>query len=88
MKLRDNRGLISKFRPRMVKDALEDKYWINAMNEEMDKIEKTNTWTLVLRPKENNVIGTKWIFINKLNEKGEVVRNMERLVCKGCAWEE
>ena len=34
------------------------------------------------------MIGTKWIFKNKLNEKGEVTRNKERLVCKECAQEE
>jgi hypothetical protein len=28
------------------------------------------------------VNGTKWVFINKLNEYGKVVRNKEGLVCK------
>jgi hypothetical protein len=28
------------------------------------------------------VIGTKWVFINKLNEDGQITRNKERLVCK------
>ncbi|KAH9296619.1 hypothetical protein KI387_040207, partial [Taxus chinensis] len=36
-------------------------------------------------PKNKNIIGTKWVFRNKLNEKGEVTRNKERLVCKGYA---
>ena len=30
-----------------------------------------------------NVIGTKWIFKNKFNEDGQVIRNKSRLVCKG-----
>ena len=30
-----------------------------------------------------NVIGTKLVFRNKLNEDGQVVRNKERMVCKG-----
>jgi hypothetical protein len=34
-------------------------------------------------PKENNVIGTKWVFKNKLDEYGQIVRNKARLVCKG-----
>ena len=38
------------------------------MNEELEQIEKNNTWELVPRPKDKNVIGTKWIFKNKLNE--------------------
>jgi len=37
----------------------------------------------VPRPKDKNVIGTKWVFRNKLNEDGQVVRNKARLVCKG-----
>jgi hypothetical protein len=29
------------------------------------------------------MIVTKWVFINKLNEHGQVTRNKARLVCKG-----
>ena len=43
---------------------------------------------LVSRPKDKNVIGTKWVFKNKMNERGEVVRNEERLVCKGYVQQE
>ena len=53
------------------------------MKEELDQIVKNETWELVPRPADNNVIGTKWVFKNKMNEQGEVVRNKERLVCKG-----
>ena len=55
------------------------------MNEELDQIEKNQTWDLIPRPKEKNVIRTKWIFKNKKNEDGQVVRNKARLVCKGYA---
>jgi hypothetical protein len=53
------------------------------MNEELDQIEKNNTWELVPRPEDKNVIGSIWVFKNKMNEKGQVVRNKARLVCKG-----
>jgi hypothetical protein len=55
------------------------------MNEELDQIEKNDTWELVPRPRYKNVIGTKWVFGNKLYENGQVKRNKYRLVCKGYA---
>jgi hypothetical protein len=55
------------------------------MDEELDQIEKNDTWELVPRPKNKNVICTKWVFRNKLNEDGQVTRNKARLVCKGYA---
>lgn len=58
------------------------------MNEELDQIEKNKTWTLVPRSEDKNFIGTKWVFRKKLNEDGKVVRNKERLVCKGYPQEE
>eukprot|EP00253_Pinus_taeda_P017688 PITA_17688 len=58
------------------------------MDEELEQIEKNNTWELVPRPKDKNVIGTKWIFENKLNENGEVIRNKAKFVCKGYAQQE
>ena len=58
-KLKDIRCLISNFKPRIVKVALENENWINFMNEDINKIEKNNAWTLVLRPVNKNVIGTK-----------------------------
>ena len=40
------------------------------------------------RSKDKNIIGTKWIFKNKLSEDGEFSRNKERLVCKGYSQDE
>ena len=80
--------LLAEFEPRSVKDALENESWIQAMNEEIEQIEKNKTWTLVPRPKDKNVIGKKLVFKNKLNEDGKVSRNKARLVCKGYSQEE
>ena len=52
------------------------------MDGELDQIEKNDTWELVPRPKNKNVISTKWIFRNKLNEDGQVTRNKAWFVCK------
>ena len=53
------------------------------MKEELDQIVKNETWELVPRLVDKNVIGTKWVFRNKMKEQGEVVRKKSRLVCKG-----
>jgi hypothetical protein len=42
-------------------------------------------WEMVHRLEGKNIIGSKWIFKNKLTEQGQVVRKKERLVCKGYA---
>ena len=55
------------------------------MYEELDHIENNETWDLVPRPKDNNVIGMKWVLRNKLNGDGQVVRNKSIIVCKGYA---
>jgi hypothetical protein len=55
------------------------------MDEELDQMEKNDTWELVPIPKNKNVIDTKWVFRNKLNEDGQVTRNKAKLVCKGYA---
>ena len=35
-----------------------------------------------------NIIGTKWVFRNKLNEQGEVIRNKAKLVAQGYSQQE
>ena len=45
------------------------------MEEEIEQIEKNKTWTLVPRPEDKNLIGTKLVYKNKLDENGEIRRN-------------
>ena len=74
---------LSHVEPTSIKEACKDESWVKAMNDELDHIEKNQTWDLVPRPKDKNVIGTKWVFKNKMNEDGQVVTKKARLVCKG-----
>ena len=84
----ENFALVSFFEPKHINEALKDEYWIIAMQEELNQFERSKVWTLVERPQNHPIIGTKWVFRNKLNDKGEVVRNKARLVAKGYAQEE
>ncbi|KAK3118826.1 hypothetical protein QOZ80_9BG0708740 [Eleusine coracana subsp. coracana] len=54
-----------------------------AMQEELNNFTRNEVWTLEERPKNKNVVGTKWVFRNKQNEDGVVTRNKARLVAKG-----
>jgi len=74
--------------PKIVADALEDSNWINTMHEELNQFARNEVWTLVPRTDQMNVLGTKWVFKNKLDEQGIIVRNKARLVAKGYNKEE
>ena len=53
------------------------------MHEELNNFTRNEVWTLEERPKGARVIGTKWVFRNKQDDQGVVVRNKARLVAKG-----
>nr|GFB66761.1 putative ribonuclease H-like domain-containing protein [Tanacetum cinerariifolium] len=44
---------------------------------------KRNVWILVDLPYEKRAIGTKWVYRNKKDERGIVIRNKARLVAQG-----
>jgi hypothetical protein len=76
-------SFVSCIEPNRVYEALLDVDWVNEMHEELNNFTRNEVWELVERPKNHNVIGTKWVFRNKHNEDGLVVRNKARLVAQG-----
>ncbi|KAI3503815.1 hypothetical protein L1887_32266 [Cichorium endivia] len=74
---------ISKFEPKTIFDALDDDDWLKAMEEELAEFERNKVWDLVRRPANHTIIGTRWVFQNKVDDLGTVVRNKARLVAKG-----
>jgi hypothetical protein len=73
---------VSSIEPYKVEDALRDSDWVLAMQEELNNFTRNEVWHLVLRPNQN-VVGTKWVFCNKQDEHGVVIRNKTRLVANG-----
>ncbi|GKD32183.1 putative ribonuclease H-like domain-containing protein [Tanacetum coccineum] len=53
------------------------------MQEELLQFKLQKVWILVDLPKGHRAIGTKWIYINKKDERGIVIRNKARLVAQG-----
>ena len=58
-----------------MKEALGDADWINSTQEELHQFERSKVWYLVPRPEGRIVIGTRWVFRNKLDENGVITRN-------------
>ena len=58
------------------------------MQEELNPFERSGVWELVPRPSNQSVIGTRWIFRNKMDKNGIIIRNKERLVAQGFNQEE
>jgi len=84
----EHMAFVSQTEPKTVADALEDSNWITAMHEELNQFARNEVWSLISRTSKMNVIGTKWVFKNKLDENGVIVRNKARLVAKGYNQEE
>ena len=69
-------------------DALNDNNWIFAIQDELNQFTRKDVWFLVPTSDDMNIIGTKWVFRNKMDEDGNIVRNKARLVAKGYNQEE
>ncbi|KAI3758667.1 hypothetical protein L6452_06238 [Arctium lappa] len=81
-------NFVSIIEPKKISKALEDPNWVESMQDELLQFERNEVWTLVPLPKGKTAIGTKWVFRNKKDEDGVVIRNKARLVAKGYCQEE
>ena len=66
-----------------MKKALSNAGWVNLTQDELHQFERNNVWFLVQRPTDRTIIGTRWVFRNKLDENGVITRNKSRLVVQG-----
>ncbi|GJV29486.1 retrovirus-related pol polyprotein from transposon TNT 1-94 [Tanacetum coccineum] len=53
------------------------------MQDELNQISRNKVWTLVPTPCGKTIIGSKWVFRNKRDETGIVIKNKARLVAQG-----
>ncbi|GJW59230.1 retrovirus-related pol polyprotein from transposon TNT 1-94 [Tanacetum coccineum] len=74
---------ISTIEPKNINEALKDENWVMAMQEELNQFKTNDVWELVPNPMDMTIIGTKWVYRNKLDENGVVTRNKARLVAQG-----
>ncbi|GJY24205.1 putative ribonuclease H-like domain-containing protein [Tanacetum coccineum] len=79
---------LSQQEPTKIAQALDDESWVEAMQEELLQFKIQKVWTLVDLPYGKKAIGTKWVYRNKKDERGIVVKNKARLVAQGYKQEE
>ncbi|GJZ22200.1 putative ribonuclease H-like domain-containing protein, partial [Tanacetum coccineum] len=79
---------LSQEEPKTISQALKDESWVEAMQEELLQFKLQKVWVLVDLPYGKKVIGTKWVFRNKRDERSIVVKNKARLVAQGFRQEE
>ncbi|WJZ84055.1 hypothetical protein VitviT2T_003683 [Vitis vinifera] len=69
--------------PQGFKSTAKHPEWLSAMDDEIQALKKNDTWDLVPRPINHNVVGCRWIFKTKLRVNGSIERHKARLVAKG-----
>ncbi|GJT32577.1 putative ribonuclease H-like domain-containing protein [Tanacetum coccineum] len=79
---------LSQNEPKKISEALEDESWVDAMHEELLQFKIQKVWILVDLPYGKKAIGTKWVYRNKKDERGVMVRNKPWLVAQGHRQEE
>ncbi|GJV62273.1 putative ribonuclease H-like domain-containing protein [Tanacetum coccineum] len=79
---------LSQEEPKKVSQALADESWVEAMQEELLQFKLQDVWVLCDLPEGKRVIGTKWVFRNKRDERGTIIKNKARLVAQGYRQEE
>ncbi|GJS64404.1 putative ribonuclease H-like domain-containing protein [Tanacetum coccineum] len=71
-----------------ISEALGDESWVDVMQEELLQFKIQKVWILIDLPYGKKAIGIIWVYRNKKDERGVVVRNKARLVAQGHRQEE
>ena len=79
---------LSQTEPKKYQEALKDNSWVEAMQDELLQFKRQNVWTLCPLPENKYPIGTRWVFRNKSDDRGIIVKNKARLVVQGYSQEE
>ncbi|GJS21277.1 putative ribonuclease H-like domain-containing protein [Tanacetum coccineum] len=79
---------LSQIEPKKISEALKDESWVDAMQEELLQFKIQKVWILVDLPYGKKAIRTKWVYKNKKDERGVMVRIKARLVAQGYRQEE
>nr|GEV51148.1 retrovirus-related Pol polyprotein from transposon TNT 1-94 [Tanacetum cinerariifolium] len=82
-KMKSKADIVSKIKPKNIKEAMLDASWIESMQDELNQFKCLDVWELVKCPISKSIITVKWIWKNKTDVKNTVIQNKSRLVAKG-----
>ncbi|KAL4025858.1 hypothetical protein IC575_014264 [Cucumis melo] len=88
LNLFSNLAFVSQIEPRSLKDVECNEFWILAIQEELNQFERNKVCELDPRPSNTYIIGTKWVFGNKMDENKNIIRNKAILIAQGYGQEE
>ncbi|GKC29856.1 retrovirus-related pol polyprotein from transposon TNT 1-94, partial [Tanacetum coccineum] len=71
---------LSEEESKKVSEALKHPRWVDAIQDELNQFARNKVWTLVPAPYGKTIYGSKWVFRNKRDETGIVIKNKARLV--------
>jgi hypothetical protein len=69
--------------PLSYNDATKSPVWRKAMEDEIQSIERNNTWQLMHLPPNKKSITVKWVYKVKHLPDGSIAKHKARLVAKG-----
>ena len=69
--------------PKSVRTAIRNPHWLTAMQEEYRALMANQTWTLVPRSPDANIVTGKWLFRHKFKADGTLERYKARWVVRG-----
>lgn len=79
-------SILNEGEPTTVTDALSRRdrlNWKQAMDSEMQSMQKNSVWTLTDKPEDVKIVTCRWIFKIKRNSDGSIERYKARLVARG-----
>jgi hypothetical protein len=69
--------------PTCFEEAIQKKEWVDAMTEEYQSIIKSDVWEVVPRPKNKDVVSSKWIYKIKHTTDESIEKHKARFVARG-----
>nr|GEX71836.1 retrovirus-related Pol polyprotein from transposon TNT 1-94 [Tanacetum cinerariifolium] len=81
-------SVLSKVEPKNFKSAITEDCWFLSMQDEIHEFDRLQVWELVPQPDYVMIIALKWIYMVKLDEYGDSLKNKAWLVANGYRQEE